>query len=110
MWQACAEGRQPEKAWEYFNQMKESGLEPHARTYTTLMNAFVGAGLYGRVAETLEQMEAAGVPPDAHALTVAIKACGNQGNWEKALGYVENIMTLETELEPISFNLAMKVR
>ena len=53
------------------------GLQPSAHTYTALVRA--RGGDWRAALGTLEEMRAAGLPPNAHALSAALAACSRGG-------------------------------
>jgi pentatricopeptide repeat protein len=69
--------RDPESASRVFDEMRRAGVVPSLFTWTTLMNAYVEAGLWTRALEIfayLERSEDRALRPDTGAINVILKA------------------------------------
>ncbi|CAH1446390.1 unnamed protein product [Lactuca virosa] len=72
-------------------QMKQEGVQPDIRTYTSFINACCKAGYMLRAGKTMKEMEAAGLNPNLKTYTTLIHGWARASLPEKALKCFEDM-------------------
>jgi len=82
---SCSTGFDIKGATNAYNNMKEDGIRPSVKTYSSLITCCEKCRKWELVLEYLAEMKENGFRNCPYAYSAAIGACGNCGQWKKAL-------------------------
>jgi len=89
---ACDTAGEWRRALGLLERMKAEGLEPDAVAYNYVLAALSRAGRLDSVLELLQEVKSKGKPRlGASTYCTVVKACGDNGEWETALGVVTSM-------------------
>jgi len=95
---ACDKAGEWRRALGLLERMKAEGLKPDAVAYNFVLAALSRAGRLEAVLDLLQEVKAVGRPKlGASTYCTVVKACGDNGEWEKALGVVTSLGPDATE-------------
>jgi pentatricopeptide repeat domain-containing protein 1 len=100
---ACVKGGKTERALSLFQVGKDKGLVLDSYFYT----AAIEACDWSQALKLLDEMETYGIPPSEVAYSVTIKACGNGGQWQKALDLLESMRQKNMSINIYNYNAAI---
>ncbi|KAL3383110.1 hypothetical protein AABB24_002548 [Solanum stoloniferum] len=82
----CASSRDLERAFQVLQLVRETGLKPDCKLYTTLISTCAKAGKVDTMFEVFHEMVNAGVEPNANTYGALIDGCAKAGQVAKAFG------------------------
>jgi pentatricopeptide repeat protein len=97
-----------ERGEQILGMMKESGVEPNVRTYTTLMKAYIARKDLASAERQLTDMMANDVKPDVVTFNSLIHAYTVQGDTDKAESFLSQMMDMGISPDNLSFHFLRK--
>lgn len=98
--------KQPEKAYELFQDMIDEGCAVNHESYTALLSAYSRSGLFDKAFSLLEQMK--NTPecrPDVHTYTILIKSCLHVFAFDKVDALLSDMETQGLRPSIVTYNI-----
>uniref|UniRef100_M0ZMT0 Pentatricopeptide repeat-containing protein n=1 Tax=Solanum tuberosum TaxID=4113 RepID=M0ZMT0_SOLTU len=100
----CASSRDLERAFQVFQLVRETGLKPDCKLYTTLISTCAKAGKVDTMFEVFHEMVNAGVEPNANTYGTLIDGCAKAGQVAKAFGAYGIMRSKNVKPDRVVFN------
>lgn len=97
--------KQPEKAYELFQEMIEEGCEVSHESYTALLSAYSRSGLLDKAFSILNEMKnSPDCQPDVHTYSILIKSCLQVFAFNKAQTLLSDMVTRGIKPNTVTYN------
>ncbi|KAL3383108.1 hypothetical protein AABB24_002548 [Solanum stoloniferum] len=100
----CASSRDLERAFQVLQLVRETGLKPDCKLYTTLISTCAKAGKVDTMFEVFHEMVNAGVEPNANTYGALIDGCAKAGQVAKAFGAYGIMRSKNVKPDRVVFN------
>ncbi|KAK6805910.1 hypothetical protein RDI58_003695 [Solanum bulbocastanum] len=100
----CASSRDLERAFQVLQLVRETGLKPDCKLYTTLISTCAKAGKVDTMFEVFHEMVNAGVEPNANTYGTLIDGCAKAGQVAKAFGAYGIMRSKNVKPDRVVFN------
>ncbi|XP_038877300.1 pentatricopeptide repeat-containing protein At5g48730, chloroplastic [Benincasa hispida] len=98
--------KQPEKAYELFQEMIEEGCEVSHESYTALLSAYSRSGLLDKAFSILNEMKnSPDCQPDVHTYSILMKSCLQVFAFNKAQTLLSDMVTRGIKPNTITYNI-----